>query len=315
MKMSRADPDEAASPQLELIPTDCAICGPGEPSTEVYAANFTAGDFNPDVYSARRLPDRVHYRLARCDACGLLRSDPVAAADLVTHLYRASSVDYAAEVQNLRRTYGRYLRRLTPLLTRRESLLEIGCGNGFFLEEALAQGYTDVRGIEPSEPACAMAAPSVAAGIVNDVIRPGQFEEESFDLICLFQVFDHLPSPVETLREILGWLRPGGLVLALNHDAGALSNRVLGERSPIIDIEHTYLYDRRTGPEMFRRQGFEIVRVVQVWNTYSLPYLVRLVPIPGKRAVVNILESTIGGRLKMTVPLGNMAIIGRRPSA
>jgi SAM-dependent methyltransferase len=314
MKSSRADHDDAASPELELIPTDCAICGPGAPSTEVYAANFTSGDFNPDVYSARRLPDRVHYRLARCDSCGLLRSDPVADADLVTRLYRASSVDYSAEVPNLRRTYGRHLQRLMPLLRGRESLLEIGCGNGFFLEEALAQGFRDVRGIEPSEPACAMAAPSVAAGIVNDVVRRGQFDEESFDVICLFQVLDHLASPVETLREIFRWLRPGGLVLALNHDAGALTNRVLGERSPIIDIEHTYLYDQRTGPDMFRRQGFEIVRVVQVWNTYSLTYLVRLVPIPGKKAVVNALGATIGGRLKMTVPLGNMAIVGRRPS-
>lgn len=314
MKTSHADGHQDASHEFELVPTQCAICGPGESSTEVFAANFTVDDFNPDVYSARRLPDRVHYRLARCDRCGLLRSDPIANADLVTRLYRASSVDYTGEVQNLRRTYGSHLRRLAPLLARREGLLEIGCGNGFFLEEALAQGYRDVRGIEPSEKACSMAAQAVASGIVNDVVRPGQFEGESFDVVCLFQVLDHLPSPGETLREVLKWLRPGGVILALNHDAGALSNRILGERSPIIDIEHTYLYDRRTGSEILRRQGYEIVSVAPVWNTYSLSYLGRLVPMPGKRAVANALDSTVGHRLKMTVPLGNMAIVGRRPS-
>jgi len=313
MKTPRTNMDEAAPSELELLSTDCAICGPGASSTQVYAANFTPADFNPDVYSARRMPDRIHYRLVRCDRSRLLRPDPMATTDVVTRLYRQSTVDYSAEVQNLRRTYGRYLRRLGALLDRRESLLEIGCGNGFFLEEAQAQGYRVVRGIEPSEPACAMAAPSVAAGIVNDVVRPRQFAEASFDVICLFQVLDHLPFPAETLGEIRRWLRPGGLVLALNHDAGAFSNRLLGERSPIIDIEHTYLYDRRTGPEIFRRQGFEVVRGTAAWNTYSLSYLVRLLPIPGKQAMLNTLESTIGDRVKLTVPLGNMAIVARRP--
>lgn len=313
MKTPPTDMDEAARSELELLSTDCAICGPGAPSTQVYAANFTAADFNPDVYSARRMPDRIHYRLVRCDWCRLVRSDPMATTDVVTRLYRESTVDYSAEVQNLRRTYGRYLRQLGPLLDRRGSLLEIGCGNGFFLEEAQAQGYSVVRGIEPSEPACAMAASSVAAGIVNDVVRPGQFADATFDVICLFQVLDHLPFPAETLREIHRWLRPGGLVLAFNHDVGAFSNRLLGERSPIIDIEHTYLYDRRTGPEIFRRQGFEIVRGTPAWNTYSLSYLVRLLPIPGKQAVLNTLEFTIGDRVKLTVPLGNMAIVARRP--
>jgi SAM-dependent methyltransferase len=315
MEISCEESGDGADRPLKLIPTDCAICGPGVSSTQVYDANFGVRDFNPEVYSARRLPDRVHYRMARCDRCGLLRSDPVADPDVIAGLYRASSLDYTAEFRNLRRTYGRHLRRLAPMLETRESLLEIGCGNGFFLEEALAQGYLDVRGIEPSEPACAMATPAVATRIVNDIVRPGQFESASFDVICLFQVLDHLPEPSETLREVLRLLRPGGVVLALNHNADAFSNRALGERSPIIDIEHTYLYDKRTGPELFRRQGFEVLRVDTVWNTYSLAYLVRLIPMPAKRTVVKSLQRSAFGRIRSTVPLGNMAIVARPAAA
>ena len=55
------------------------------------------------------------------------------------------------------------------------------------------------------------------------------------------------------------------------------------------------------------------MRGTAAWNTYSLSYLVRLLPIPGKQAMLNTLESTIGDRVKLTVPLGNMAIVARRP--
>ena len=49
----------------------------------------------------------------------------------------------------MRHTYGRLLGRLNRHGTAKGALLEIGCTNGFFLEEALAEGWRDVRGVEP----------------------------------------------------------------------------------------------------------------------------------------------------------------------
>ena len=73
-------------------------------------------------------------------------------------------------------------------------------------------------------------------------------------MVCLFQVFDHIPDPNLLLRECRRILRPGGLVLALNHNVDALPNRILGARSPIIDVEHTYLYSPATMNAIFRGQ-------------------------------------------------------------
>jgi SAM-dependent methyltransferase len=301
--------------RMPVRPTRCAICQTLGNADEMYPAKCSADAFQPAVFSARRLPDGIHYRLVRCHDCGLVRSDPIVDMPLLNELYSRSTFDYAAEIQNLRRTYGRYLAWAQRLAQRRDSLLEIGCGNGFFLEEALEQGFREVTGVEPSAAAIAAAPPRLRSSIVCDVMRPGLFPPERFDLICLFQVFDHLPFPAELLAECRRILRPGGLVLALNHNIAALSARVLGERSPIIDIEHTYLYSPATMARIFTTARFEILEQGTVWNSYTVNYLVRLLPLPAlpKRVLLKLLGATSLGKLGVRLPLGNLYQIARKP--
>src|SRR5688500_7327145 len=303
-----------AMSQVQLHATKCAICRISGNATELYPANLDFADFNPEVFSARRLPDRIHYRMVKCRACGLVRSDPVADAATLSDLYRQSTFDYGTEVANLRRTYGRYLALLDEFGVHHGSLLEIGCGNGFFLEEARAHGYEDVRGVEPGAAAIARAAPEVRDRIVCDIMRPGLFTAETFNVVCLFQVFDHLPDPAGTLAEACRVLKPGGLALIYNHNIDALSAHILGERSPIIDIEHTFLYGLKTLGILARAHGFEIVKQGHALNDYSLRYLVRLVPMPGaiKRGMLKLLAVTRLEQINFRVPLGNLFVIARK---
>jgi SAM-dependent methyltransferase len=301
---------------VDLRNTRCAICGTESNARELYAANFDVQALNPAVFSARRLPDRIHYRLVRCNACGLVRSDPIADSALLAQLYHQSAFTYTDEVADLRRTYGRYLAELDHYGARKEALLEIGCGNGFFLQQALAQGYRSVRGVEPSRAAVSQAAPEVRDGIVCDLMRPGLFGPGQFDVICLFQVFDHVPDPGALLDACLDALRPAGLVLALNHNVTAGSARLLGERSPIVDIEHTYLYSPATMTRLFTAHGFRVRKAGSVRNRYSLRYLVRLLPLPGwlKESVLGWLQRHAIGNLRLSVPLGNLYMVGQRPA-
>jgi SAM-dependent methyltransferase len=303
------------SDAVGLVSTRCAICKGREEATEVYPANFSELAFNPDVFSARRFPDRLHYRIVRCNACGLVRSDPVGDAEALARLYAQSGFDYSTEVENLRQTYGRYLARLSRWGAGKGTLLEVGCGNGFFLEEALRQGYASVQGIEPSRAAVAQAHPRVAPGIICDILRPGLVPSETVDVVCLFQVFDHVPHPNALLTECARLLKPGGLILCINHNIAAPSARLLGERSPIIDIEHTYLYDPRSMRVLFAGNGFKVLEAGSVRNTYSVAYLAQLLPIPNrmKQTVMDWLRAARLGRVRLSLPLGNLYLVGQRP--
>ncbi|MGO9761769.1 MAG: class I SAM-dependent methyltransferase [Solirubrobacteraceae bacterium] len=295
--------------------TRCAICDREDEATERWAATFDPEAFSARVFSARRLPDRVHYRIVTCNRCGLVRSDPVASEELLARLYASSSFDYGSEIESLQATYGRALGRLEARSQRRSALLEIGCGNGFFLQQARRRGWLEVRGVEPSADAVAKAPSEVRAAIVQDMMRGGLFAAESFDAVCLFQVLDHITNPVELLEQCRAVLRPGGQILALNHNVRAWSARILGERSPIIDIEHTYLYSPATMRRLFAKVGFTDMQVRSVRNTYSLAYLAQLAPLPAalKPALLAQLRAGRAGRIRMTVPLGNLCLIARRP--
>jgi SAM-dependent methyltransferase len=303
-------------PRHKLRSTECAICGTLGNARELYPKRLTAAAFRASTFSARRLPDRLHYRMVKCLTCGLVRADPVAEPELLARLYGESEFSYADEIPNLRRTYRRYLAELETYGAVKGDLLEVGCGNGFFLETALEVGYATVRGVEPSAASVALAAPQIRPYIVPDIIRPGLFGAAEFDVLCMFQVFDHVPNPRELLAECWRVLRPGGFILCLNHNVDALSARVLKERSPIVDVEHTYLYSRRTIATIFAQRGFSVRRVDSALNTYGLRHLAWLAPLPPalKRALLAVSELSPIRTLSLPLPLGNLYLIAQRPA-
>lgn len=298
---------------MTLLPTRCAICGTEGNAAELYPATVARAALDATIFSARRPPDDIHWRMVRCLACGLVRADPVLPADQLARFY-AESVFDEQEVPAVRFTYRRALAELDAHGARRSALLEIGAGSGFALEEARALGYRRTVGVEPSAQAAARAAVKPGIEMVNDVMRAGLFAAESFDVVCLFQTLDHLPDPAAVLDEAWRVLRPGGLILAFNHDVGSLSARIMGERSPIIDVEHTYLFDASTMRRLFASRGFDVLAVGPARNLVSLRYLVHLLPLRGRmrRAARTLVGASRLGGARLWLPLGNLRIIGRR---
>lgn len=301
---------------IELQSTRCASCNTEGNADELYPANFDLQALNPTIFSARRLPDRIHYRMVKCKTCGLVRSDPIVESEVLTNLYAQSAFDYIDEVTNLKCTYGHYLAKLNKYGGKKSALLEIGCGNGFFMEVALRHGYNNVRGVEPSVAAVAKASPEVRPHIIRDIMRPGLFEPEVFDVICLFQVLDHIPNPDMVINECFRLMKAGGLILYINHNIEALSSILLKSRSPIIDIEHLYLYSPATIDSFFSAHNFQVKDVGSVSNRYTLFYLVRLMPFPLllKRFILTILKNNPIGRLNLSFPLGNLYLIAQKPN-
>lgn len=299
-----------------LRPAPCAICLVDGEVDELYPATVTLDDYTPERFSARRLPDRVHHRVVRCRTCGLVRSSPVVDPAVLASLYRKSTFHYEHEISNLARTYRRYLRRAMRKQPAGDlTLLEIGCGNGFMLIEARQLGFASTTGVEPSHDAVEGADPGVRPSIICDVLRPGLLEDGRFDVACLFQVFDHLPNPGEALELCYNALRPGGSIILFNHNVRAVSARLLGRRSPIIDVEHTYLFDPRTIVALCRAKGFKVDDSGPAWNWCSLSYLAHLLPLRGpiKGPALGLLRRSRLGRVNLVLPLGNLYVIARKP--
>ncbi len=118
-------------------------------------------------------------------------------------------------------------------------IADIGCNNGYYMFRMAAYKPRFILGFEPSvQHYYCFKALNGMAGLDNldinllGVEHLGLFRE-SFDVIFLMGIIYHRPSPIDTLRNILASLKPGG-VLLLETQA------IPGEESVALFPEKTY---------------------------------------------------------------------------
>lgn len=301
---------------MKFANSACPLCGSSEDYMVVYKKNFEDADLNENTFSARRMPDHIHYQIVRCNKDGLVRSSPVPEELFIHYLYRQSRFTYEEEVENLAATYIGVLKPVLGKLPKDAKILEIGCGNGFVLSALYAMGYKNVSGIEPSVDAAAKADKTIQKNILTDILKPGIFKANTFDLIFFFQTFDHLQDPNNFLKMCYNIMVPGAFIVAFNHDIESLQARMLKENSPIIDIAHPYLYSRNTIRRIFKKNGFDPVKVYSPFSLVSLRHLVRLTPMPGllKARLLNsqlqIMRILLERNIR--IRLGNLCLIATK---
>lgn len=300
-----------------LIQTRCAICNTLNNASLVYKEKLPSDGIDSEPYAPRRKRDYYHYKMVKCNTCGLVRSDPIISHNDLPKLYHDSKCTYTDVNENtpLKRTYGKYLEHLIKNFgIKRDSYLDIGCANGFMLEKAQEFGFTNIVGVEPSHDAIERAGINIKSKIKEGMFDENMFEPEQFDVITFFQTFDHVTEPNKFLENCHKTLKQNGFILAINHNVNSLSAKILGERSPIFDIGHAYLYDLNTMRTIFEKNHFKVHSVFPVKNTISIGRIIQLLP-TGKKTF-DVLEKIISktGLESVNLPLyvGNLGIIAQR---
>lgn len=293
-----------------MIPTKCAICGSFGNFHVIYEKNFSEKDFNKDIFSARRIPDGSHYQMVKCQKDGLVRSNPILEPQIIARLYKDSRFTYEEEVENLKKTYFEVLNPVLQKISKKDAVLEIGCGNGFILKKLYEMGYKNCFGVEPSKEAVEKADKERSKNIIVDVLRPGIFKSKKFKFIFFFQTLDHVPNPDIFLKECYRLLEEGGYVLAFNHNVESISAKILGKKSAIIDIEHIFLFSPETIRKLFKKNNLRPLKVFSPFNTISLRHLIWLLPIP--LYLKKILQIISPRNLNFRLQLGNLCIIAKK---
>ena len=102
-----------------------------------------------------------------------------------------------------------------------DDLLEVGCGDGYFLRK-YAAGVRSIAGLDHSELAvkCALSNNKgrIAAGTADFVQGDASrlpWPDGSFSVVTSMGSFTMFPEPLETLKEMCRVLRPGGRAVIL----------------------------------------------------------------------------------------------------
>lgn len=290
----------------------CLFCTDDSCLKDLYPQNFLTENLNSKVFSARRVTENFHYKIVKCTKTGLVFSREILPEKELKNLYSGSEITFSAYTEIIRSDYWQPLKKFFAVM-RKESALEIGCSSGFFLEELLERGFQEVSGCEPSLDAKEKAAPSVREKIYSGFFTKEAYANKTFDLICSFQTLDHLSDPLEMLHSCFQKLKPGGLIYLIVHNVDGFQAKVFGEKSPIIDVEHIYLFNPKTLAMAVEKVGFETLGTFPIKNSYPLEYLTTHAPIPLKKMINTVLKTVRLSKMRIPLRLGNIAIVARKP--
>jgi SAM-dependent methyltransferase len=300
---------------LEWESRACPICNSTAERKVVAESNIDGTRLTAFAFSSRKYPEYMHPRMVQCAQCGLIYANPALALGCIEAAYEGAAFDSAQEAAFASDTYAKLVANRLGALGSLNRALDIGTGDGSFLERLLGFGFRSVTGIEPSAAPIANAKLHIRRMIRQDVFRASDFEPEQFDLVTCFQVMEHLWDPAQLVLDVISLLRSGGLFLAVVHDVNALSARVLRTKSPIFDIEHLQLFSPKTITELLRRSGFIELVVIPVWNYYPLHYWLKLSPLPPrtKEWLIKTFKHGRFGNIPFSLPAGNIAVLGWKP--
>ena len=250
---------------------------------------MTALEACPNCSSPDRAPAELG--LVRCRACSTVYSPEYVPHDEVFRegYLSGGTGEYGVDVSHPRfRAYlvrvghERIKRLESAALTPLESVLDVGCGSGEFLEAAVAEGLRAV-GVEPLPDASAVARDhglEVITGTTDDVT-------ERFGAVTAFHVLEHMPDGPEFLRSMMGCAAPGGVVMVESPNWDSRLRTVTGERwMHLRPGEHLVHNTPATLRQAMERAGLRQVRTGSVSYTdpeHSLDETMILLARPGWR--------------------------------
>jgi SAM-dependent methyltransferase len=300
-----------------MVERACPVCGSTDASRLFAQERFDAAQLDEFAFASRKIPEYMHYRLIECRSCDLVYASPIPSLEAISSAYHEASFDSGAEAEYASQTYAAHLPQIQRRLPDLRGALDIGTGDGAFLDKLLAAGFSEIMGIEPS------AAPiSAARSDLRPLIRHGMFptdecRPESLSLITCFQTIEHVYDPLATARTAIRLLKPGGAFFMICHDRRSIVNRALGAKSPIRDVEHLQLFSPMSAKRLLKESGYINVDVRPIVNRYPLSYWLRLLPMPRRLKVglINALDRIGLGKVMVALRVGNLAVIGYKPRA
>jgi 2-polyprenyl-3-methyl-5-hydroxy-6-metoxy-1,4-benzoquinol methylase len=284
-----AAPPVAVTPKMEVAA--CPLCG----STQ----RQPAYQFDP-------------FAIVLCTDCGVHYLSPrLTEAAMVEHYAQDSyfeagetgytSTGYSEQENTLRLTFRRFMRNMQRASLTGGSLLEIGCGYGYLLDEAKPYFKTRV-GTDFSSGAVEKAR------LIADAVYEGGLEaipaNSLFDCIVAANVLEHTYQPVEFLSTLAGMLRPGGAMIMACPNMDSILRPLMGHRWPSFKVpEHTLYFNQKTLTRAMQDAGLTTI------SPFPFPHAFPLSLIVGKFGAG--LSAGIG-KIPVWVPTTMAAVCGRK---
>lgn len=162
--------------------------------------------------------------------------------------------------------------------------LDVGTNMGFFLRNASNMGW-DLYGVEPSPPLSELAREHFGLNVKTAFLETAGFDQNFFNIVCMSDVFEHIPNPSTFLDEVRRILKPDGILFTkvpnglfniLKFKLTTFIGKGNANKYDIFDsYEHVVHYTHDTLRMMLQKNGFDVTTItfgrpiqLPVWHKY-----------------------------------------------
>ena len=246
----------------------------------------------------------------KCSNCGLVyenpRPDKIALAEYYSFNSKEDQQyveDWFVENSDLhKKTWNRYL-RIVKKYVKNGFLLDIGCGAGTFLEEAIQNGFECV-GQEVSKYYKHIHSQKKLSVHYKEIYDL-PYKENSFKVISIFDVIEHHPDPNLLIKYIYKSLEPSGFLVLTTHDIGNIFAKFYKAKwRHIYPIGHLTFFTKETITRIIKDNGFQLVYFSGVhtadtnWLLELKNYIVQFVKLIFLRAIIIFIYSPLSTKFK-----------------
>jgi len=140
-------------------------------------------------------------------------------------------------------------------------LLDVGCGNGIFLEKMRSLGW-EVVGVETDEKAVEVGRKRFGLDIHQGTLEEVDFPPESMDAIVMHHVIEHVVDPIGTLKECCKILKPLGRLVLITPNVESLGHQLFKKACVHLDPpRHLHLFAPHTLRSCAEKAGLQILEL------------------------------------------------------
>ena len=203
--------------------------------------------------------------VARCDSCDLVyaRERPTASAlkeRYASYIWQDRMAwdwdEWMAERNGRLDSWG--FREYEESLGPGRSVLEVGCAEGYQLKVFEQRGWR-VNGIEVAGIPARFASEELHLPVSVGTLESVDFPPESFELVVMFHVLEHLTDPRSAISTLHRVLRPHGRLLIVTPCCDSVVAKLVGSIW-FQDADHVAFYSKHTVHRLLASCGFKVLK-------------------------------------------------------
>ena len=232
---------------------ECPICDSKE-----FKSHLTCTDY---------LVSNEKFIIQECKACGLRLTNPRPDSKSIGNYYKSENYishndESGGLINSIYRTVRNYtlgskLRLINKLNGGEGKLLDVGCGTGSFLGSCKSNGW-QITGVETDPTVRALAQEKLNIQIHRDLSEIPK--DESFNIITLWHVLEHIPNLNDAVKQLSILLAPNGTLLIAVPNSNSYDATYFKKYWAAYDVpRHLYHFTPSTIEKLFKKHELQLI--------------------------------------------------------